>query len=221
MKDVFLAIQAYLLSKLADYKVEYIRVWNNQIQSILQDDGQLVETFPFPAIFVEFPDEIPYDQIGNGVQTVDPLMIRLHILYDFYDAQDETMGQNLVVLQMAQDMYRAFQDWMPEIPLGVMVRKSEYHDKDHPNVYHFIQEYQTTWIDVAMNRPVGGISSVPVLDYELDIVPVWAAGNLYIAGTYVSYTADGIIGIYQCILNTTVASEPPTNTHYWTFIRTA
>lgn len=228
MLILFLAIQEYLISK-GIPSTGYVRMWNNNLAELLEGKDEI---YQLPAIFIEFPTNIEYNQLGNGVQAVDDLRIKLHIVVDFYDAIDGTVSQNLVVLKLAQDIYKAFQEWMPtavsiatggfynayagiyRVPVGVMSRRVEYQDTNHPNVYHFVQEYATTWIDLDDNRPIGGVLSVPVLNYELDLITPFDPTILYSVGTYVSY----LNGIYKCILNTTVAHEVPTNTTYWLFI---
>ena len=225
MYILFLAIQDYLISKGLP-STGYIRMWNNN-EEYLQAGTD--EQYQLPALFIEFPDEIEYNQLGNGVQTVDDLRVKIHILQDFYDTKTGAMSQNLDVLLMAQNIYLAFQEWMPttvtipntgiysdyagtyNVPVGVMSRRKEYEDKDHDNIYHFVQEYSTTWVDKDLVRPVGGVLSVPVLDYNLDLISAWDDTALYLVDAYVSYSGF----IYQCILNTTVAHEVPTNTTYW------
>ncbi|HWY10589.1 MAG TPA: hypothetical protein VN026_04640, partial [Bacteroidia bacterium] len=82
------------------------------------------------------------------------------------------------------------------------------------NVYHFIQSYLTTWMDVSRQRPINGIAA-PVLNYELDKVVPWDNLSLYLKYQYVTYQG----GIYRCILNTTVAHELPTNSTYFIYDR--
>lgn len=221
MKLLFLAIQQYLLSVLTAFNITYIRVWNDQVQNLI--DGK-DETFSLPAIFIEFPDEIQWQQLGGGNQIVDPLLIKVHLLHEFYDAQDGTMGQNLAVLDMAESIFTSFQDWMPDtmviggvtyqIPVGSMVRLSDKQDMQHTNLYHFISTYQTTWVDSKMNRPVGGSLTTPPINYTLIVTPEWVSGNLYIVNDEVVYLGSA----YRCILNTTMANEVPTNSTYWTLI---
>lgn len=183
MLVLFLAIQQYLLSKITS--VQYIRLWNNNLEMLLEGKD---EPYQLPVIFVEFPDNIQWMQIGNGCQEAD-IDIKLHIVTQFYDAMDGTVSQDLFALKMAQDVYKAFQDWMPStvtiptegqyaayagtynVPVGVMVRSGDEQDKNHGEVYHFIQTYTTTIVDSDMDRPVGGTLAVPPLNYELDVNP--------------------------------------------------
>lgn len=182
MKLLFLAMQQYLLSLFtaaqvvgtSQWLVNYIRVWNDQDKDL--NDGNSVSEFALsdeaghtPAVFIEFPDEISWMQLGNGVQAVDDLRIKLHILVQHLNPQVETdtsMEQNLDALAIAQRVYEQFDEWMPAnmtiggqsvpIPVGVMNRIGDIQDKNHPAVYHFIQEYSTTWTDSSRQRPIGG-----------------------------------------------------------------
>lgn len=184
MRTLFLAIQQYLLSALTAQRVNYIRMWNNQLDDLLGgqiSDFALKDDVGYtPAILIEFASPMTINQLGNGDQIYDDLIIRVHILHEFYDAQDGTEAQDLDVLSIAQSVFFAFQDWMPnimtingidyQIPVGVMVRCSETQDYNHPDVYHFVQEYKTNWVDSMRNRPVAGKLSVPPLNYELAVI---------------------------------------------------
>ncbi len=221
MKLLFLAIQQYLLSRLASYDVTYIRTYFDQAAKIAQGN---FEDFPRPAILVEFVSPLEIQQLGNGSRLYEPLNIRLHLIHEFYDAQDGTMGQNLDVLAFADAVYFAFQDWMPDkmtinnveyqIPVGVMQIVRDNHDNQATQIYHFMQDYVTTWLDDSKNRPVGGSLSGQV-NFELDYVLIWNNLSVYLAGVYVSYT-DG--NIYKCILDAP-AGTLPINTTYFIYDR--
>lgn len=175
MKNLFLAIQQLLISTLTAHNVSYVRIWNNQLERLLigeiSDFALMNETGDTPAILVEFVSPAIIEQLGNGDQIYNPLIIRLHILHQFYDAQDGTQDQDLPILDISEDIYDAFQDWMPNnVPVGVMVRTSETWDDNHPDVYHFIQEYTTTLVDSRKNRPEGGYLSDPNATLETVII---------------------------------------------------
>lgn len=232
----FLALQDHILT-ISD--VQNVRVWNDNVQKLI--DG---EEFPYQldCVFVEFPDEIKWDQLGNGVQIVDPLELSFHYVTSFLDAGDGTEDQNLEIFGKTNALRNTLQDWMPTtvtipnttpgaknegfyskyagtygVPFGVFQRIGEMQDKSHGAIYHFIQKYLTTWVDQDRIRPVGG-HTAGNLTYELDAVTAWDNTSLYTAANPVSYvTYQG--GIYKCILNTTSAHESPTNTSYFTFIR--
>lgn len=173
MKLLFQAMYQYLIGALASQRVSFIRVWDDQLNDLL--NGENVEFALFddtgatPPVFIEFPTVIEWNQIGNGVQIVDNLEITLHILHGFFDAQDGTFEQDLDVLAIAQAIFFQFEDWMPgymtingvsqPIPVGVITRVGDIQDTKHENVYHFQQKYTTTWVDSSKMKPVGGILS--------------------------------------------------------------
>lgn len=222
MKLLFLAIQQYLLTTnlVSKYGLSYIRMWIDQQSKIMA--GKF-EDFPKPAIFPEFMGPMQIQQLGNGSRLYEPLNIRMHYIYEFYDAMDGTMGQNLTVLDFADDVYKVFQDWMPDkmtinnieyqITVGVMQIVADNQDPQPGQIYHFMQDYVTTWLDDSKNRPVGGSLSGEVT-LELDYVLPWMEGSIYTEGVYVSYLQN----IYKCIQNAP-AGTLPTDTNYFTFNR--
>ena len=166
MKEVFTNISAYLQSSLTAYGVTYVRMWNNQLADI--KDGTFTaqtalynNTQATPIVLVEFVSPMTINTLGNGDQFYEDLTINLHLIYDFTDSQDGTMDQDLLVLDFAQAVYFALQDYMPNIPIGAMYRVAEQHDFDHSNLYHFIQTYKTNFVDSIRNRPISGVLSDP------------------------------------------------------------
>lgn len=223
----FLSLQQLILTELPEIKT--VKIWNGNLDAITKGED---DPYDLPAVMIEFPDLIKWDQLGNGIQIVDPLEISFHVIQDFYDAQDGTKDNNLIIFLLTDKLRNIIQDWMPAsftitpgsaytnyagtyiLPFGVFTREKEIQDKNHSNLYHFIQSYLTTWVDTARQRPVGGITAGD-LDYELDTVQEWDSASLYMEQAYVWQENS----IYKCILNTTSAHEPPTNTTYFIYIR--
>lgn len=180
MLILFLYLQQFIK---ANTDVKYVWMWNSDVDFLNNGKGQPQDE---TVIYVEFPDEIKWDQLGNGCQIVDPLSIKFHIVSNELDATDGSMSQNLDALKAAEDLFLALQDNMPTtftipaadelyakyagiytVPLGAMVRSSEQQDKRHSNLYHFIQEYMSNYMDIGTNRPRNGSLSVPVLKLEV------------------------------------------------------
>jgi hypothetical protein len=228
---LFLAIQQYLLAQLSADNL-YIRMWNKQDGYL---EKGLYQDITYPAVLIEFVDPIEWKQLGNGNQEVDDLHIKLHIIHDELDAatasSSGTMDQNLHIYQLAEQIYNAFQDWMPTsftiaandplygefagtytIPVGVLTREREYQDPGHTDLYHFIQEYGTTWEDQTMNRPVGG-SNAGNIGYDLEFPAAWNSSTAYIIGNAV---IGGDNNIYACLVNNT--NQAPPNATYWTLL---
>lgn len=206
-------MQQYLLTLFTDaqtvgnsqWLVNFVRIWNNQVEDL--NSGNSVSEFSLsneeghtPPVFIEFPDRIDWNQLGNGVQTVDDLRIKVHVLIALVGSQDETMEQNLDALAIAQTIFTQFDEWMPEtmtiggveqnIPVGVMNRVGEIQDKNHPQVYHFIQEYSTTWVDTSRKRPIGGRLSGAI---ELQIPIFLGTQEQNESSTATYYAADLVV----------------------------
>jgi len=164
MKNAFIALQAQLLTALSSLGVNYIRMWNNQLERLLNgeisDFALMNESGDTPAILIEFVGPSTIETLGNGDQLYNPFDIKIHILHQFYNASDGTQDQDLKVLDIAQGVYDAFNGWMSgTVAFGQFIRISEEWDYDHPDVYHFIQTYRTTFVDSTLNAPVNGTLS--------------------------------------------------------------
>jgi hypothetical protein len=153
MKTLFLAIQQKLATTLDIKDLQFIQMWNNQLENI-NDGGNY--SFLLPAIFIEFVNNQNVDSVGGGVQVFDPLDINVHIIHDQYDSTDGTMDQNLEVLDLKQKVYKALQLFKTN-GSGYFNRVSEDQDYNHSNIYHFIQTYRTTWTDCDRELPYLGI----------------------------------------------------------------
>ena len=131
MKQVFLALQAYLLASLGTSNgVTYVRLWNNQLQTILEGTEDDVALFSnigeTPALFIDFNTEQEIKQIGNKSQIYDPLTIRIHIIMQFFDTED---GNDLNIYDVAEAIYVALNDYAaPNLNLGSLVRTKELPD---------------------------------------------------------------------------------------------
>jgi hypothetical protein len=161
MKQLFLEMRDRLanLTNTAGLPM-YIRMWNGQAELLWNGQMQL---FQMPAVFFEFVTATIDTLVGGeGIQMYNPVHINVHILHWQLDAQggqysgDGDFEQNLDVLDFKQTIYKRLQKF--ETSKGTpLVRISETADYRHAGVYHFIQTYQTTWIDEDMQEPVDGV----------------------------------------------------------------
>lgn len=163
MNQLFNDIKARLQTKVPELK--FIQMYNNQFLQI--EDGT-VYAFPFPCVFIEFVNENEIKQLGGGYQIYDPLTIRVHIGQDYYDATDGTFEQNLAIFDLRTKVFRALQKFEPTGAVQ-FIRYSESQDYQHTNVYHYIQDYKTNYIEQAMKEPVDGIETTPPTDLDLTV----------------------------------------------------
>ena len=123
--------------------VNFVAVWNNQLSDIESGD---VYSFPFPAVFIDIQD-YNINDIGNGVQVYEDLIINIHIVTEFYNnSVYEAQEQNLDIFDLKQDIFKALYLFEPNNAVA-FTRLGEQQDKDYTNLYHFIQSYKTNLLD--------------------------------------------------------------------------
>lgn len=151
MKSVYLAIRSKIETDLP--AIKHVRVWNNQLQFI---EEQTQIPFLFPAVFVEFLD-VAYTQLGGGIQE-GLCRLRLHICSEFWNGEDQE--ENLEVFDIKDSVYRLLNNWKSTTSQTVpFLRTSEEQDTSHTNIYHFIQDYEVRFNDVAATTPINGVEA--------------------------------------------------------------
>ncbi len=120
----------------------HVRVWNNQLQ--LNKEGKVAD-FPKPALFVEIINGVSFQQIGAGFRSAD-LGFNIHIIHEFYDAQDGTMEQDLEVFDIRDKVVAMLSNHKPTA-CGLMVSTGEEMDYDHDNLYHYVISFVCDFTD--------------------------------------------------------------------------
>jgi hypothetical protein len=137
-------------------QMAFIRMWNNQFAEWIKEKGQGIGAVQYPSILIEFSHN-EFEQMGNGIQLYDALLVKLHIIDKQIDSP--TPGdheQNLYVYALADAVYAALQSFKPPGAIN-FVRVSHNPDFHHGNLYHFISTFKTNYIDNSQQKPVGGI----------------------------------------------------------------
>ena len=183
MKNLFIALRARIATKVPE--VLHMAIFNDQINRLqnIQPEGDYSQdcyAFARPAIFVEFLNPNEVIQLGQGVQMYDPLIIRIHLIHDnFHNGGD--MDMDLAIFDLKDKVFKALQKFEPT-GSGLLIRTAEEQDYDHGNIYHWIMDFTTTYVDSLAAEPVGSISTVPptslnlTLDLDIDN-PVVRTGN--------------------------------------------
>jgi hypothetical protein len=164
MKQLFIDIKTQLLAQVPE--LAFIQMYNNQFDLI---EKQETYSFPFPCCFIEFVTET-IQQLGNGVQIYDPLTVRVHIGNDFYNAIDGTQEQDLIVFELKQKIFKALNKFEP-LGATVFIRFSETQDINHSNIYHFIQDYKTNYIDQDRSEPLNKTQINPPIELIINHTP--------------------------------------------------
>ena len=145
----------------------FARVWNNQLEKIIE--GTL-EYQVLPAVYLEVVPSA-YNLLGVGYTTSD-ITFKIHIIHEFYDAQDGTFEQDLLVFDIRDKIIGLLSGFQP-LYCGWMTKVNEEQDYNHPNVYHYVLDFVANYIDDSgsPNRPSSDAftPSIPPLQLEVDI----------------------------------------------------
>jgi hypothetical protein len=144
-KDFFIAIRTRLLTQTL---IKFVQLWNNQTEDLRSAENPSY-SFPLPAVFVEFVPPADIQQLGDGAQIYDPLIVRLHVVHEFLNNIDDVNGmmeQDLDILNLKESVFATMQRFTPNMAVA-FVRVSETMDYNHNNVVEFIQDYKTNLID--------------------------------------------------------------------------
>lgn len=118
----------------------HTRIWNNQLQ--YEKEGKLYD-YPKPAAFLETMTDVRYEQIGYQVNEM-PIVFRIHIIHEYYDAQDGTFEQDLVVFDIRDSVIRLLKGYRPS-GCNELIHVTEMQDFDHDNLYHYMIDFTTSF----------------------------------------------------------------------------
>ena len=164
MKELYLALIALLR---VTYTAEqlHVDIWNDQLASM---EGQEIYSFRMPAVFFEFQNTSDVQTLGKGLQIYNDLIVRAHVVHQELDAADGTVDRNVAALVFKQDIF-ALLDVAEPTGAAMFARNGEEEDKSHTNIYHFIQDYKTNYVDKSRERPIGAVLTTPPTTLELDV----------------------------------------------------
>ena len=143
-----------------------VRIWNNQLVHLRRGE---YPAFGNPAAFVEVTNDTGYQQLGGpGIQTAE-IRFSIHVLHEWYDAQDGTFEDDLAVFDVRDQVVKALSYFMPA-GCNEMVRTAETVDNDHDNLYHLVIHFVTNIIDgtVYDNLQTAYTEKAAPTDLQLD-----------------------------------------------------
>ena len=144
------------------------RIFNNQIKRQKEGDIQAV---PLPSAFLEVVNNAQYNRLLNGVSESD-IVFRIYLTHWFTDAQDGTFDQDLLIFDLRDSIIALLSNYRPTA-CGNLCLTAEGQDYDHGDVYVYVLEFTTGFID-SKGSPydVGRtdfINSVPPTVFDLEI----------------------------------------------------
>lgn len=165
--ELFNAIKAQLESKvtiqLEEASTVFSDIWNSQADNM---ENQKLYSFPTPAIFIEFLNLEDIQDLGKGLQIYNDMTVRVHIIHRQEDTGDGNQDQNIDVYTFKQAVFAALDKFEPTGAV-MFSRKGEFQDTDHTNIYHFIQDYKTNYVDSSRKTPIDGVTKAAPTDLEL------------------------------------------------------
>ena len=160
------AVVQDLLAKLNTVEgVKYVRVWNNQLDDLMNKE-QDVESFPLPAAFLEVEMPNNYLPLPYGISASD-IVFKVHLLHEHYDSEDGTMGQNLSVFDLRDGIIIKLTNYEP-VSCGALMKIQEQQDSEHANVYHYIISFTCHFIDDTADARKNLITKDPPTDLQVD-----------------------------------------------------
>lgn len=144
--------------------IKFCQVWNSQ--TTLEIEGHTYD-FEKPAVFVEFISPNTIEQLGNGDQIYNDLIVRLHIVHEFYNAIDGNgiEEQDLTIFDLSGACYQYLNKFEPTQAVA-MVRVNESQQYNHKNVYEYLQDYKTNLVDAIIDEPIGFLLKQPPTNYQ-------------------------------------------------------
>ncbi len=134
--DLYQEIKNKLLS---ETDVVHCRLYNSQIDNLEQEN-----TFPFPAVFIEF-NELVYSSRSTGGQVADCL-IRLHVCFESLATED------LEILTLMDSIQLALQGFGVGGVFSSLNRSFEGQDVNHDIIIVWLMDYETRITDNSGHR---------------------------------------------------------------------
>ena len=133
------------------------------------EDGK-IESFPMPAFFIEVELPQSHTQLGAGYTESD-VTFRIHIAQTEYDAQDGTLEENKSIFAL-RDQVVALLTYYTAPGCCPLMKVREVQDYEHTNVYHYIIDFQASFIDTTggIVKPEAIISNLQMGRPEITIV---------------------------------------------------
>lgn len=121
---------------------KFVHIWNNQLDQLA--DGSTY-TFPLPCCFIEVSAPTEYKPLLRGY-SVSNLIVRIHIGHEEYDAYNGNFEENFNVFTFRDKIINILNNYQP-VACSSMMKSSESQDYTHTNIYHYVVEFVTAFVD--------------------------------------------------------------------------
>lgn len=139
LRGVFIEVMNLISTETS---IDYVRVWNDQLTAMEQGTQY---SFPNLACFVEI--DLQKSSLSSGIVGGD-IVLRFHLVHTEYDSMAGTLEENLTVFQYRDELIDKlmYRELLGCSGLQLINEKPDY---NHTDVYHYILEFNCSFIDDA------------------------------------------------------------------------
>ena len=158
LKGVFQEVMTLISTNTS---IDYVRVWNDQLTQMERQD---IYSFPNLACFVEI--DLQKSSLSSGIVGGD-IVLRFHLVHTELDAGDGTMEQNLTVFGYRDELIGLLM-YYELLGCSGLQLVGERPDYNHSDVYHYILEFNCSFIDDAGDTTTTQIVKDPPTDLQVN-----------------------------------------------------
>lgn len=179
MKALYQILRTRIEDKNICPSIKWVRLFNDQFSKSNNDneDKNIEQAFPYPCVFIEFPEDNPQTAAGFGVKTLD-VLIRIKIGFVSYKLED------LAMFDIAEEVQVGLEGYSTSgiTPLTYEGQRMDY---DHNNVYVYEFDFRTQFVDQSKYMKKDSIEAPSPL--TLEVITDIDIDNIVIR------TGDGIV----------------------------
>lgn len=159
--------------------IKWVRLFNDQFSKSNNDNAEKnsEQAFPYPCIFIEFPEDNIQSSSGAGAKRLD-VLVRIKIGFESYKLEDLAMFDLAELVQIAYEGYN-------DTSFTRLTYEAQRMDYNHDNVYVYEFDFRTSYSDdVKYFKKDGVVTTGP---FALQVTPDLDIDNEIIR------TGDGIV----------------------------
>lgn len=119
----------------------WVAVWNNQFQRLLEDTSYAINN---PSAYIEIVTA-DFHQLGEGRQGID-IVMNIHIISMELDEGNGDIDSHISIYGLRDTVVKSFAIYEAHMG-GFMIKTTETQDYNHTNLYHYIIQYKMHYID--------------------------------------------------------------------------
>lgn len=121
IRDLALNTVVYQNTAGGDVTIKTSEMYNEQY--IEAETGQ-ERAFLYPALFIDFPEEIDYESLGRGAVQSESLIIRLIFVMEYFKPRSNAIPENIDIFTARENIIRNFNRFLP--PSGAAQNSLEF-----------------------------------------------------------------------------------------------